>query len=62
MTLQLPGNFSQLPNTLELLYQINGQSVSFLIWIKMKFWPDLSREALKAPFTVKNFWAKWSDT
>ena len=45
----------QLPCTLELLYQINNQSVWFLIWIfkKEKFWPDLTKEVLEIPFTVQ---------
>ena len=53
----------RLPNTLELphgialssLYQTNNQSMWFLIWIlkKTRFWPDLTREALEAPFTLR---------
>ena len=62
-SLQLPGNSLQLPGnlqlpsrvTLESLYQINDQSICFLIWIfkKVRFGTDLFREALEAPFTVK---------
>jgi len=63
MDLQLPGNSLQLPGnlqlpkgtTLESLYQISDQSIWFLIWIlkKHKFWPDLTREVLEEPYTVK---------
>jgi len=61
MSLQLPGNSSQLPQgiTLESLYQINDQSVWFLIWIlkKIRFWPDLTKETLEIPFMVKReYW------
>ena len=61
MSFRLSGKFwsnsKVLPQgiTLELLYQINDQSVWFLIWIlkKRKFWPDLTREVLETPFTVE---------
>ena len=68
MTLELPNAFGfgnhkvlQLSkdNNLESLYQINDQSIWFLIWIlkKMRFWSDLTKETLEAPFTVKrNYW------
>ena len=41
--------------TLESLYQINNQSIWFLIWIlkKNRFWLDLIKEVLETPFTVK---------
>jgi len=41
--------------TLESLYQINDQSIWFLIWIlkKNRFWSDLIREILEDPFEVK---------
>ena len=50
MALQLPHGI-----TLESLYQINDQSIWFLIWIlkKERFWLDLNREVLEIPFTVK---------
>ena len=67
--LELPGNPKVLPNTLgnpkvlelpggttlESLYQINDQSIWFLIWIlkKMRFWSDLIKETLEAPFEVE---------
>ena len=49
MVLELPGG-----TTLESLYQINDQSIWFLIWIlkKEKFWSDLTREVLEIPFMV----------
>ena len=53
---QLPGNFLKLSrgNTMESLYQISNQNIWFLIWIlkKVRFWPDLTREALEEPFIV----------
>ena len=44
--------------TLESLYQINDQSIWFLIWIlkKVRFWPDLTKEVLEEPFTVKRYY------
>jgi len=65
MSLQLPGNALQLPrgNTLEILYQINDQSIWFLIWIlkKIRFWPDLTKETLEIPFIVKRNYYWTSD-
>ena len=46
-------------STLESLYQISHQNIWFLIWAlkKVRFWPDLIREALEAPFTMeKKYW------
>jgi len=55
----LPGNL-KLPGgiTLESLYQINGQSIWYLIWIlkKNRFWPDLTRAVLEKPFIVKRLY------
>jgi len=54
MVLLLPSGI-----TLESLYQISNQSIWFLIWIlkKNRFWPDLNRDALEAPFTVyRHYW------
>jgi len=47
---KLPGKFS-----LESLYQINDQSIWFLIWIlkKERFWKDLTKEVLEEPFVMK---------
>ena len=56
MSLQLPEISKKLPQgiTLESLYQINNQSVWFLIWIlkKERFWSDITREVLETPFTI----------
>ena len=43
------------PSTLESLYQINDQSIWFLIWIfkKNRFWKDLTKEVLEEPFMVE---------
>jgi len=52
---KLPGKFS-----LESLYQINDQSIWFLIWIlkKERFWPDLTRVVLEEPFAVeREYWS-----
>jgi len=52
-TLQLP-EFS-----LKSLYQINNQSIWFLIWIlkKERFWKDLTKEVLEEPFVMKReYW------
>jgi len=40
--------------TLEYLYQISDQNIWFLMWIlkKIRFWSDLAREVLEAPFIV----------
>jgi len=45
--------------TLEYLYKISNQNIWFLIWIlkKIRFWPDLTREVLEAPFTVKRLYS-----
>ena len=50
MSLRLPKNI-----TLESLYQTKNQSMWFLVWIlkKERFWPDLTREVLEAPFTLR---------
>jgi len=59
---KLPGKFSKkLPGkiSLESLYQINDQSIWFLIWIlkKEKFWKDLTKEVLEEPFVIKReYW------
>jgi len=58
MSLQLPGNSNtlELPkgSTLESLYQINNQSIWYLIWIlkKERFWSDLVQEVIEEPFTI----------
>ena len=51
--LKLPGGI-----TLESLYQLSNQSIWFLIWIlkKNRFWSDLTREVLEAPFTVRRYY------
>jgi len=67
MSLEIPGIpleiSKELPsnNTLESLYEINNQSIWFLIWIlkKVRFWPDLIREALEEPFLVERMY--WSN-
>jgi len=51
---KLPGKFS-----LKSLYQINNQSIWFLIWIlkKERFWKDLTKEVLEEPFVMKReYW------
>jgi len=57
MSLELLVISKKLPKgiTLASLYQINNQSVWFLIWIlkKNRFWSDLIREILEQPFAVK---------
>ena len=57
MSLELLVISKKLPKgiTLASLYQINNQSVWFLILIlkKNRFWPDLTREILEQPFAVK---------
>jgi len=60
-TLQLPEFSKKLPGeiTLESLYQINDQSIWFLIWIlkKERFWKDLTKEVLEIPFTIiRDYW------
>jgi len=63
MDLELPRISKKLPKvlqlpsgiTLESLYQINNQSIWFLVWIlkKEQFWSYIIREALEIPFTMK---------
>jgi len=57
MSLELLVISKKLPqgSTLESLYQINNQSIWFLIWIlkKNRFWSDLIKEVLEQPFAVK---------
>jgi len=67
-TLQLPEFSKKLPEfskklpgeiTLESLYQINDQSIWFLIWIlkKERFWKDLTKEVLEIPFSIiRDYW------
>jgi len=60
-TLQLPEFSKKLPGkfSLESLYQINDQSIWFLIWIlkKERFWKDLTKEVLEEPFVMKReYW------
>jgi len=56
-TLQLPEFSKKMPGkfSLETLYQINDQSIWFLIWIlkKERFWKDLTKEVLEEPFVIK---------
>jgi len=74
MALQLPGNTKEFPGiiplklpqgiNLESLYQLSNQSIWFLIWIlkKNRFWLDLTREVLEAPFTAERvYWSIWKD-
>jgi len=61
MALELSVISKKLPQgiTLASLYQINNQSIWFLIWIlkKNRFWPVLTRDALEDPFTMEiHYW------
>ena len=65
MSLQLPNTLDNSKVllkgiTLDSLYQISNQSIWFLTWIfkKTKFWPDLIKEVLEAPFTVERDYGK----